>query len=161
MTPQPSRLPYFPTQRHITGSQFDHVSSQVSHSYRVLSGAVRILTSPSSCRGWCCPTLSTMEPTKPSPGSSSRWSTSPSSRSVVSTVAFSLFVGAGVYQGHKEVLEEGDAAPEEVSDGAESPRLCLENSSIRCNVHHDGGVTNANVGFKESEKKQKIILSKI
>merc|ERR550519_36123 len=150
MTPQPSRLLHFPTELHITGSQYDHVTSQVSHSCRTLSEAVRVLTSPSSCWGWCCPTLSTMEPTKPSPGSSSRWSTSPSSRSIVSTIAFSLFVGAGVYQGHEEVLEEGDAAPEEVSDGAESPRLSLENSFIRCNVHHDIGVTNANVGFKDS-----------
>ena len=104
-----------------------------------------------------------MEATKSSPRSSSRWSTSPSSRPVVSAVALSLLIRAGVYQGHEEVLEEGDAAPEEISDGAESPGLSLENSSIRCYVHHDGCVTKPSEGSTDSETKKKhsFNLSKI
>ena len=99
-----------------------------------------------------------MEATKSSPRSSSRWSTSPSSRPVVSAVALSLLIRAGVYQGHEEVLEEGDAAPEEISDGAESPGLSLEYSSIRCYVHHDGCVTKPSEGSKDSETKNTVSI---
>ena len=64
-------------------------------------------------------------------------STSSSSVPVVSAVSLSLGVGGRVDECPEEELEEGDDPPEEVSDGVETPRLALENSSIRCDVHHD------------------------
>ena len=97
-----------------------------------------ILTSSATASegdGGCCP-LTTSKASHPPPWSTS-WGSSPASCvPVVRTVALSLAVGVGVYQGLEEELEEGNDAPEEVSDGVETPGLGLEHPPIRGNVHH-------------------------
>ena len=74
-------------------------------------------------------------------------STSSSSVPVVSAVSLTLGVGGRVDECPEEELEEGDDPPEEVSDGVETPGLALENSSIRCNVHHDHRLLSLVVDF--------------
>ena len=112
-----------------------HITHWHSHS-SCTQLTVRVLTSSSSCWWRSSSTLPTAKSTKPPLRTSTWWTTSPPSRPVVSTVSLSLFVGTWVYEGHEEVLDAGNEAPEEVSDGAESPRLGLENSPIWGNVHH-------------------------
>ena len=98
---------------------------------------VTSLTSSSGSRWrWAGSTLSSSKPSHPSPGSST-WGSPPASSVPVLTAVFVPFrVRVRVYQSSEEKLEEGDDAPEEVSDGVESPGLGLQDLTIRRNVNH-------------------------